>query len=91
MDLEERIEVFSKLGNVLSNISDNRFLQILKKAEIQNPWFTLENQKQTIKAWIHQLTAENLNAWLAPYNLVENNNPFDSKSGFGVGMFDLSI
>ena len=73
MDLEERIEVFSKLGNVLSNISDDRFLQILKKAEIQNPWFTLENQKQTIKAWTHQLTAENLNAWLAPYNLVENN------------------
>ena len=75
MDLEERIEVFSKLGNVLSNISDDRFLQILKKAEIQNPWFTLENQKQTIKAWTHQLTAENLNAWLAPYNLVENNKP----------------
>ena len=73
MDLEERIEVFSKLGNVLSNISDDRFLQILKKAEIQNPWFTLGNQKQTIKAWTHQLTAENLKAWLAPYNLVENN------------------
>lgn len=75
MNLEERIEGFSKLGEVLSNISDKIFLQILKKAEIQNPWFTFKNQQQAINFWIRQLTSESLSSWLAPYNLTKNNKP----------------
>ena len=72
MNLEERIAVFSKLGSVLSNSSEGKFLQTFEKAEIQNPWFTLDNQKQAINAWAKQLSYENLNAWLTPYNLAEN-------------------
>ena len=68
MNLEERIGVFSKLAAAMKNIPEQLFFQ----AESQNPWFTVENQKQAIKSWINQLSNENLNAWLKPYQLKEN-------------------
>jgi len=65
MNLEERIDAFSKLRDALSSIPDEVFV----KVEHQNPWFTIENQKQAISAWRNQLTKENLRAWLTPYHL----------------------
>lgn len=70
MNLEERISAFSKLGEALIDIPEEVFL----KAENHNPWFTLSNQKQAINSWINQLTKENLNAWLKPYELQEHDN-----------------
>ena len=60
MNLEERIRAFSKLAAAMENIPEQLFFE----AESQNPWFTVENQKQAIKSWINQLSYENLNAWL---------------------------
>ena len=37
----------------------------------------MENQKEALKTWANQLTIENLNAWLTPYNLKEQNTPKD--------------
>ncbi len=68
MNLEERIRAFSKLAAAMENIPEQLFFE----AESQNPWFTVENQKQAIKSWINQLSNENLNAWLKPYQLKEN-------------------
>ena len=72
MNLEERINAFSRLGRFLKQNSNLEFAQKIKDAEVQNPWFTLENQKQAINAWANHLTAENLKAWLIPYHLKEN-------------------
>ena len=75
MNLEERINTFSRLGKFLKQTSDLEFAQKIKEAEVQNPWFTLENQKQAINAWANHLTTENLKAWLTPYHLKKNKNP----------------
>ena len=72
MNLEERINAFSRLDKFLKQTSDLEFAQKIKEAEVQNPWFTLENQKQAINAWANHLTAKNLKAWLIPYHLKEN-------------------
>jgi|TARA_B100000959_G_scaffold166921_1_gene174795 hypothetical protein len=72
MNLEERINAFSRLGRFLKQNSNLEFTQKIKDAEVQNPWFTLENQKQAINAWANHLTAKNLKAWLIPYHLKEN-------------------
>ena len=68
MNLKERIDAFSKLGTALVNIP----LEVFLKVEVQNPWFTVENQKQAISSWVNQLTKENLNAWLKPYQITDN-------------------
>ena len=72
MNLEERINAFSRLGKFLKQNYNLEFTQKIKDAEVQNPWFTLGNQKQAINAWANHLTTENLKAWLIPYHLKEN-------------------
>ena len=72
MNLKERIQAFSKLGSYFSNGLDDDLIQKLKEAEIRNPWFTIENQKQALNTWGEQLTNENLNAWLLPYYLTDS-------------------
>ena len=53
MNLEEIINTFNRLGKFLKQTSDLEFAQKIKEAEVQNPWFTLENQKQAINAWVN--------------------------------------
>ena len=72
MNLKQRIQAFSKLGSYFSNGLDDDLIQKLKEAEIRNPWFTIENQKQALNTWGEQLTNENLNAWLLPYYLTDS-------------------
>lgn len=45
------------------------FELLLKKSEIENPWFTIENQKFALKQWADLLTDENINKWLKEYSL----------------------
>ena len=66
MNLEERINAFSELGKSLIDIP----IQVFLNAENQNPWFTVENQKQAINSWANKLTKENINAWLNPYQIT---------------------
>ena len=66
MNLEERINAFSELGKSLIDIP----IQVFLNAENQNPWFTVENQKQAINSWANKLTKENINAWLNPYQIA---------------------
>ena len=40
---------------------------VLRKSEIENPWFTIENQKFALKQWADLLTEHNLNQWLSQY------------------------
>ena len=72
MNLKQRIQAFSELGSYFSNGLDDDLIQKLKEAEIRNPWFTIENQKQALNTWGEQLTNENLNAWLLPYYLTDS-------------------
>lgn len=50
------------------NENDSEFEMILKKSEIENPWFTQENQKFALKQWADLLTEDQLWSWLSKYS-----------------------
>jgi len=77
MNLKERIDAISRLGTYLINDFEAEFVDILIKAEINNPWFTINNQKQALMNIGMQLNESNLNAWISPYNLKQNTDPED--------------
>lgn len=86
MNLNQRIQAFAALGNLLSKItSTNRnepkvklenepsFLNIktaIEQAHVKNSWFTEANTIYAIAQWANLLTEETLEAWLHPYNLT---------------------
>ncbi|WP_080778942.1 acyl-CoA reductase [Chryseobacterium phocaeense] len=53
------------------NENDTEFELLLKRSEIENPWFTLDNQKFALKEWTQLLTEENLNNWLRNYSVAK--------------------
>ncbi|WP_308992585.1 acyl-CoA reductase [Mariniflexile litorale] len=88
MQLQQRIYAFVKLGDFLSqfsneviqkkdNIEHNElffegFKHQLKLAQEHNGWFTIENIQFALKGWVDALTHDNLTKWLTPYNMVTN-------------------
>lgn len=88
MHLQQRINAFVKLGDFLSQFSNEviqkknsiehnelffeGFKHQLKLAEENNGWFSKENMAFAISGWASSLTFENLNKWLSPYNLSTN-------------------
>jgi hypothetical protein len=86
MHLQQRINAFVKLGDFLSQFSNKTiqkkdtiehndlffegFKNQLKLAEENNGWFTKENIAFAINGWAESLTLENLNQWLAPYDIT---------------------
>ncbi len=78
MNLKERIEIASLLGQFITNFNNavtqepeenEKYLSVLQQAKTKNPWFTIENQQMALKAWGKNLTQENLNKWLSKYDL----------------------
>ncbi|MCX8524734.1 acyl-CoA reductase [Chryseobacterium formosus] len=78
MNIEKRVLGLNKLSDYIKefltknsedhNENDVEFQQILKKCEIENPWFTLDNQKYALKQWSELLTQEKINDWLSNYS-----------------------
>lgn len=48
---------------------DFDFEILLKRCEIENSWFTMENQKCALKQWANVLNEENINNWLNNYKV----------------------
>lgn len=77
MSRENQISGLHKLSLYIKNFlasntpdlheNDDEFNAVLRKSEIENPWFTIENQKFTLKQWANLLTEQNLNQWLSQY------------------------
>ncbi len=42
---------------------------LLKRSEIENPWFTIDNQKFALQQWTDLLTEENIKNWLGNYSI----------------------
>jgi hypothetical protein len=78
MDLQERIEAFTTLGEIL-RISlegrEGRFTDRLHKhinsQHLDNPWFTPENVRMALDAIANDLTEENLVRWTSAYPLLK--------------------
>ncbi|PWN71177.1 acyl-CoA reductase [Chryseobacterium phosphatilyticum] len=51
------------------NEDDVNIELLLKKSEIENPWFTVDNQKFALKQWADLLTEEKIRNWLQNYSI----------------------
>ncbi|MDR2121872.1 MAG: acyl-CoA reductase [Flavobacteriaceae bacterium] len=83
MSLEKRIKSLVAVRNILhqfvnkENINTptySEFENVIRLAEIKNPWFTRENILLTLEYWDRTLTYENLSEWLSQYTIPENNS-----------------
>lgn len=77
MNLEKQISGLIQLGLYINNYlnqtpenyneNDAYFAALLRKSEVENSWFTLENQKFALKQWADLLTEEQLTNWISKY------------------------
>lgn len=78
MNIQKRIEAFSKLGNILRAYSNEDLLNTnpslydsfeftVKKANAANGWFTIDNVKYAIMSLGKMLKNDNLNKWIERY------------------------
>lgn len=51
------------------NEDDSDIELLLKRSEIENPWFTIDNQKFALQQWTDLLTEENIKNWLGNYSI----------------------
>ncbi|MGI9527701.1 MAG: acyl-CoA reductase [Weeksellaceae bacterium] len=86
MQISQRIIAFSNLGNNLESFINNfdkdsqdinqqEFNQVLQQAKAKNGWFTIENQLYALASWAQGLTRENIENWLAAYNIPHDITP----------------
>ena len=84
MDLQQRINAFAKLGDFLSQFSNESFqknnsveynelffdgfIHQIKLAETHNNWFTKENIIYSLNNWSNLLNINTLNKWLDNYS-----------------------
>lgn len=78
MTLDTRIEAFSKLGFSLQNYIDSedsssnfsqKLTNVIRKAELQNAWFSRDQIHSALEEWAKALTKENLSHWLQDYSI----------------------
>lgn len=79
MKQQLKIQGLSKLGNYLHQFlqkseidythDETELLALMKRSEVENPWFTQENIKFCFKNWAEILTEENINHWLSKYRI----------------------
>lgn len=67
--LSQYIKDFLNKNQEDYNDNDSDFELLLKRSEIENPWFTIENQKFALKQWTDLLTEENITDWLKEYQI----------------------
>ncbi|MDW5288390.1 acyl-CoA reductase [Formosa sp. PL04] len=83
MNLEQRIKAFAKLGDFISQFSDEKiqkkedipfndlffdgFKHQLKLAQEKNRWFNTDNLSFALNGWSKSLTESNINTWIEKY------------------------
>ncbi len=67
--LSEYIKDFLTKDQPNYNEDDAGFESLLQRSQIENPWFTIENQKFALLQWANLLTEENINSWLKEYQI----------------------
>lgn len=66
--LSDYIRAFLTKNHENYNENDSDFELLLRKSEIENPWFTIDNQKFALQQWADLLTEENIKGWLKEYS-----------------------
>ncbi len=83
MNLEERIEIFARLGEILRDAVNgkpgphsDRLNTLIEGQHLNNEWFTPENVRKALKAVAAELTDDILTKWTSSYpELKEKRNP----------------
>ena len=80
---EDKILGLVKLGEFITgflqkdekdyNNLDENLAALIKRSELENPWFTKENQYYNLEQWASLFTRQNITDWLAKYQL--SNDP----------------
>jgi hypothetical protein len=73
MNLEQRIQAFHQLGQVLQNMSSEKLEAWILAAKSENPWFTPESVKKAIHGISLFLNHSALSQWTAPYQFDQAN------------------
>ncbi len=69
MNLENYIDAFALLGEKLRTLPESKVMQhAITEATQKNSWFTRKNVEYAIDVIAHDLTHENLRAWLSKYD-----------------------
>jgi len=66
--LSEYLKGFLSKKSEDYNDDDAGFELLLKKSEIENPWFTNENHRFALQQWADLLNEENIKDWLKEYS-----------------------
>jgi len=69
MVINQRIELFSALGNRISNLSSTEFDKLAQKAHHENGWFTKKNIKTAFEGLELMLDKKHLEHWVSSYQL----------------------
>ncbi|MCT2409383.1 acyl-CoA reductase [Chryseobacterium antibioticum] len=67
--LSEYIKEYLTKNPEDDNETDTEFELLLKRSEIENPWFTIDNQKFALNEWTNLLTEDNINNWIRNYSV----------------------
>ena len=78
MKNDKIVSSLSQLGDFLNqflsakpenfNEEESKFASLIKKSEIENPWFTEESVRFCLKNWAENLTEEKISTWTGQYH-----------------------
>ena len=78
MKNDKIVSSLSQLGDFLNqflsakpenfNEEESKFASLIRKSEIENPWFTEESVRFCLKSWAKNLTEEKISAWTGQYH-----------------------
>jgi len=74
MNLQQRIEAFSKLGDYLQNQTVDEFKLWCANAQSLNQWFTEANVKLALEGIVEYCDEDNLKKWTSEYDLPGSEN-----------------
>ncbi len=69
IELSDYIKAFLAKKTEDHNEDDVNIELLLKRSEIENPWFTVDNQKFALQQWADLLTEDNIKKWLENYSI----------------------
>ena len=67
--LSDYIKAFLSKNTENHNEDDVNIELLLKRSEIENPWFTVDNQKIAMQQWADLLTEDHIKNWLKNYSI----------------------
>ena len=70
-ELAKMLNDFVNKTTELSSGENDDLLQILKKSQMENSWFTMESQLFALKQWSDVLNEENLEQWVQHYRIAK--------------------